>query len=159
MLAELRARESRSPDAVKALDTAWVAGSPPKAANFFRVAARLEGWGLLDEARSYAERGLGLEGGDLLVDPTGQSGAATYARILTRQRRAAAAFTRLAAAREQAAKVPLTAIVQQVVQQGPAAVTDEEWRQQRAMERKLAASEGFAQAALGYCAVRGEEIL
>jgi hypothetical protein len=55
--------------------------------------------------------------------------------------------------------VPLTAIVQQVVQQGPAAVTDEEWRQQRAMERKLAASEGFAQAALGYCAVRGEEIL
>ncbi len=145
-LAELRARQGHNADAVKALDTAWVAGSPPKAANFFRVAARLETWGLLDDARSYAERGLDQEGADLLVDAAGQSGATTYARILARQRQASAAFARLAAARQQAANVPLTAIVQQVVQQGPAAITSEEWRQQREAERRRAATQGFAQA-------------
>jgi predicted Zn-dependent protease len=157
-LAELRARQGRAADAVNALDGAWIAGHPPKAANSFRVAARLESWGLLDRARTYAERGLEQAGADLYVDSAGQSGAATYARILTRQRQAAAAFTRLAAARDAAAHVPLSAVVQQaaqqVVQQGPGAVTNEQWRQQHETERKSEAAEGFAQAlrAMGHAA-------
>lgn len=145
-LAALRASQGRTADAVKALDTAWIAGAPPKPANFFRVAARLESWGFLEEARMYAEKGIEQEGADLLVDPAGQSGAATYARILTRQRQSAAAFTRLVSARDQAGNVPLSTLAQQVEQQGPGAVTNEEWRRQRALEREQQAADGFANA-------------
>ncbi len=155
-LAELRARQGRTADAVKALDTAWIAGNPPKAANSFRVAAQLESWGLLDEARAYAEKGIEQEGADLLVDPEGQAGAATYARILTRQRQAGAAFARLASARDQAGNLPLTAFVEQVEQQGPGAVTNQEWRRQREMERKRQAGDGFAAAMLAMGNAAGE---
>jgi tetratricopeptide (TPR) repeat protein len=155
-LAELRARQGRSADVVKALDTAWIAGSPAKAANSFRVAAQLESWGLLDEARAYAEKGIEQDGADLLVNSEGQSGAATYARILTRQRQAAAAFARLKSARDQAGNLPLTAFVVQVEQQGPGAVTNQEWRQQRELERKRQAGDGFAAAMLAMGNAAGE---
>ena len=145
-IAELRARQGRAADAVKALDTAWIEGRPPKAANAFRVATQLESWGLLDEARKYAEQGVEQAGADLLVDPVDQSGAATYARILTRQRQAAAAYARLSQARQEAANVSLTAVVQQAVTHGPGAVTDEEWRQQRRVDRSNRATQGFAAA-------------
>jgi hypothetical protein len=145
-LAGLRARQGRAADAVKALDTAWIAGSPPRPANSFRVAAQLESWGLLDDARTYAEKGIEQEGSDLLVDPEGQSGAATYARILARQRQAGAAFARLASARDQAGNLPLSALAEQVEQQGLGAVTNEEWRQQRESDRKRRAGDGFAAA-------------
>lgn len=153
-LAELRARQGRAAEAVQALDTAWIAGLPARAANSFRVAAKLESWGLLDQARSYAERGIAQAGADLLVDPADQSGAATYARILTRQRQAPAALSRLAAAREQAGNVPFTAVAQQVVEQGPGAVTNEQWRKGLEMQRRSAATQGFAQAmnAMGHAA-------
>jgi tetratricopeptide (TPR) repeat protein len=155
-LAELRARQGRTAEAVKALDTAWIAGNPPKAANFFRVAAQLESWGLLDEARAYAEKGIEQEGGDLLVNSEGQAGAATYARVLTRQRQAGAAFARLKSARDQAGNLPLTALVEQVEQQGPGAVTNEEWRRQRELERKRQAGDGFASAMLAMGNAAGE---
>ena len=145
-IAELRARQGRTADAVSALETAWITGRPRKAADSFRVAAQLEQWNLLDEARKYAEQGLAQAGADLLVDPADQSGAATYARILARQRQAPAAYARLAQARQQAADVPLSAVVQQVVQQGPAAVTNEEWRRQRQNDRSNRATQGFATA-------------
>lgn len=145
-IAEVRARQGRTPDAVSALEVAWITGRPQKAADSFRVAAQLEQWNLLDEARKFAEQGLEQAGADLLVDPADQSGAATYARILARQRQSPAAYARLTAAREQAANVSLSAVVQQVVQQGPAAVTNEEWRQQRQKDRTGRATEGFAAA-------------
>lgn len=143
-VAELCARQGRNPDAVKALETAWIEGRPAKAANSFAVAARLETWGLLDEARKYADQGVQQAGADLLVSE--QSGAAAYARILTRQRQSAAAFARLAESRDEAPKVTLAAVAQQVVKSGPGAVTDEEWRKQRADERRRQATAGFAQA-------------
>jgi len=145
-VAELRARQGRTADAVKALQTAWIEGNPPSAANSFAVARLLESWGLLDDARRFAEQGVQLAGSDLLVDSADQSGAALYARILARQRQFAEAFARLSRARQQAAVVTLASVVQQVVKQGPAAVTNEEWRRQRQAERTRLATQGFAQA-------------
>jgi len=143
-VAELSARQGRADDAVKALETAWIEGRPAKAANSFAVAARLENWGLLDEARRFADQGVAQAGADLLVSE--QSGAATYARIMARQRQSAAAFDTLASAREQAPRVTLAAVAQQVVKTGLAAVTDDEWRKQREDQRRAQAAYGFAAA-------------
>ena len=153
-IAELRARQGRAADAVKALDTAWIEGRPRKAANSFRVAARLESWGLLDDARKYAEQGIDQAGADLFVDSAGQSGAATYARILARQRQAPQAYTRLAVARQQAANMPLVQVAQEVVRSGPGAVTNEQWRHQIQVNRAAVATRGFAAAlnAMGHAA-------
>ena len=143
-VAELSVRQGRAADAVKALETGWVEERPAKASNSFAVADRLEKWGLLDEARRFAQQGVTQAGADLLV--TDAEGAATYARILARQRQTAVAFGALASAREQAPKVTVAAVAQQVVKDGLAAVTDNEWRKQREDERRKQATAGFAEA-------------
>jgi Flp pilus assembly protein TadD len=154
--AEARARQGRNDDAVKALTEAWINGRPIKADNYFRVASRLEQWGLLEEARKFAEQGADAAGADLLVDPGNQSGAVIYARVMARLRQSDAAFTRLAIARQRAENVPLTAVAEQVVKQGLAAVTDEDWRKQRIAQRTAQAKAGFAQALRSMAAVVGE---
>lgn len=141
-VAELCARQGKNADAVSALKTAWIEGRSEKAANSFAVAQRLEQWGLLDDARTFAETGVQQAGSDLLV--SNPSGAALYARILTRQRQSAAAFARLVQARDDAPKLGLTTVAQHVVNEGPGAVTDEEWRNQRTSERRTQAAAGFA---------------
>lgn len=141
-VAELSARQGRAADAVKALETGFIEGRPAKAANSFAVAERLEKWGLLEEARHFAEQGVTQAGADLLVSD--QSGAATYARIMARHRQSAAAFAVLGSAREQAPKVTLAAVVQQAARNGVAAVTNEEWRKQHEEERRTQATAGFA---------------
>jgi len=154
--AEARARQGRNDDAVKALTEAWMNGRPIKADNYFRVASRLEQWGLLDDARKFAEQGADAAGADLLVDPGNQSGAVTYARVMARLRQSDAAFRRLAIARQRAENVTLTAVVEQVAKQGLAAVTDEDWRKQRIAQRTAQAKAGFAQALRSMAAVVGE---
>jgi tetratricopeptide (TPR) repeat protein len=154
--AEARARQGRNSDAVKALTEAWITGRPVKAANYFAVASRLEQWGLLDEARKFAEQGVDAAGSDLLVDPANQSGAVTYGRIMARLRQSDAAFTRLAIARQRAENVPLAAVAQQVVKDGLAAVTSEDWRKQRIAERTTQAKAGFAQALRAIAEVAGD---
>jgi predicted Zn-dependent protease len=141
-VAELCARQGKNADAVKALESAWIEGRPEKAANSFAVAQRLEQWGLLEDAQRYAEKGVQQAGADLLVSE--QSGAALYARILTRQRQSEAAYTRLAQARDDAPKLTLAAVAQQAIKSGPGEVTDEEWRKQREEERRTQATTGFA---------------
>lgn len=143
-VAELSARESKQADAVSALETALIDGRPPKPAYFFDVAGHLESWGMLEAARKYAERGVDLAGADLLV--TEQSGAATYARIMARQRQSATAFARLKKARDDAPGLTLTGVAQQVAREGPGAITDAEWRRQREEQRRAQASTGFSQA-------------
>ncbi len=133
-VAELSAREGLNTDAVKALEAGWIDGRPAKASNSFAVAERLERWGLLDEAQKFAELGADQAGADLLVSE--QSGVATYARIFARKRGAAVALARLIAARQAAPKVTLTAVAQEVVKQGPSAVTDDEWRKQAREEQR-----------------------
>ncbi len=154
--AEARARQGRGADAVKALEEAWISGRPQKATNYFDVATRLEQWGLLTEARTFAERAVEIAGADLLVDPGNQSGVSVYARIMARQRQTDAAFTRLAMARQQAESVPLAAVAQQVMKDGLAAVTSEEWRKQRIAQRSEQAGAGFALALKSMATVVGD---
>ena len=144
--AQARARQGRNADAVKALDEAWIQGRPPTASRYETVATQLEQWGLLDEARSYAEKCVETAGENLLADYGDHSCAVTYARVMARLRQSDAAFTRLAIARQQAENVSLTMVTQQVAQQGLSAVTNEEWRKQRVAENAKQAKAGFAQA-------------
>jgi tetratricopeptide (TPR) repeat protein len=154
--AEARARQGRNADAVKALEEAWIAGRPVKAGNYFAVATRLEQWGLLDDARKYAEQGVETAGAELLVDSGNQSGAAVYARIMGRLRQTDAAFTRLAITRQKAEEVPLSAVAQQVAKEGLGAVTNEDWRRQRVAQRTEEARRGFAQALKSMASAVGE---
>ncbi|MDX1983989.1 MAG: hypothetical protein SFV51_27185, partial [Bryobacteraceae bacterium] len=87
-VAELRARQNRAGDAVAALRTAFVENREDSPQAHFDAASRLESWNLMEQARSFADRGVALAGGNLLGDYFG--GAETYARILTRQRQYAA---------------------------------------------------------------------
>jgi hypothetical protein len=129
---------------VKALETGWIEGRPAKAANSFAVAERLEQWGLLDDAKTFAERGVEQAGADLLVSE--QSGATTYARIMARLRQSTAANARLVEARRHAADISVSTVAQQVIKDGPGAITTDEWRKQREEQRNAAAANGFAQA-------------
>ncbi len=94
-LAELRARQQRPADAAKALEAAWITGQPPAAVNTFRVAEQLAQWNLLDEARTFADRGLAQAGPELL--PSANGDAAIYARVLAQQGHAAEALSTLSA--------------------------------------------------------------
>ena len=154
--AEARARQGRNADAVKALDEAWIAGRPAKASNYVEVATRLEQWGLLDEARNYAEKCVKIAGPDLLIDPGSQPCAVIYARVMARLRQSDAAFTRLAIARQQAEDVPLSAVAEQVVKQGFGAITNEDWRRQRLQQRTEQAKSAFAEALRAMATVVGE---
>jgi len=112
-LAELRARQQRPTDAVKALQAAYIDGHAKAASDFFTVAAQLESWSLLTEARTFAEQGVALAGPDLLTPPTvytypqPETGAVTYARILARVGQADQALATLTVARH-AAEVSTT---------------------------------------------------
>ena len=154
--AEARARQGHNADAVKALEEAWITGRPVKAGNYFSVATRLEQWGVLDEARKYAEQGVESAGAELLVDPMNQSGATVYARIMGRLRQSDAAFARLAVARHKAEELSLSTVAQQVAKEGLGAVTDDEWRKQRITQRREEARSGFAQALKSMAAVENE---
>lgn len=96
-LAELRARQQRPTEAVKALEIAYITGQPVSPANYFRVSEQLAQWNLLPEARTYAEQGVKLAGAGLLT-ASNSGGAATYARVLTRLGKADEALATLTAA-------------------------------------------------------------
>jgi tetratricopeptide (TPR) repeat protein len=112
-LAELRARQQRPADAVKALQAAYIDGHVQAATDYFTVAALLEHWNLLTEAKIFAEQGAALAGSDLLTPPTTptypqrESGAVIYARILARSGQADRALATLTVARR-AAEVSAT---------------------------------------------------
>ncbi len=96
-LAELRARQQRPADAVKALEAAFITGQPPNAENQFKVADQLAKWNLLAEAETYAERGVAQAGTALLTQYNG-SGGATYARVMARAGQSDEALAALMAA-------------------------------------------------------------
>jgi tetratricopeptide (TPR) repeat protein len=107
-LAELRARQQRPADAVKALETAYITGHAPAADDSFKVANQLSQWNLLPEARTYAEQGAKLAGDKFLTTPPTYaypqppSNPILYARILTRLGQADQALATLTAARKAA---------------------------------------------------------
>jgi cellulose synthase operon protein C len=126
-VAEIRARQARTADAVTALKTAFIEGKPIRPGNYFEAARRLESWGTLDQARAMAEQGIQTAGDDLLASNENHSCAELYAEIMTRLRRPDVAYIKLQSELA-AASSQLPVIEQQVAMQGIAAVTNGEWR-------------------------------
>ena len=127
-IAEVRARQGRTENAVAALKTALIDVGPERAESYFEVARRLETWNMLAQAREFAEKGVNIAGGDLLASPDHHEGAKLYTRLMTRLRLQDKAYPTLQAMLA-AASSPLPVIKEQVAKQGIAAVTDQEWRQ------------------------------
>jgi tetratricopeptide (TPR) repeat protein len=121
-LAELRARQQRPADAVKALEAAYITGQTPSPENQFKVADQLAKWNLLSEARTYAERGVAQAGMGLLGGSNG-GGATSYARVMARLGKPDEALSKLVSAyRAAAVDVPLpSGMAAQYVQAGVSA--------------------------------------
>ncbi len=127
-VAAVRARQGKTKEVVAALQAALIDGRPENAGNYFEVARRLETWGMLDPARSFAEQGTSKAGPDLLASAEHQPGAKIYVRIMTRLRQQEAAFATLQRALDDsAANLPI--LKEQMERQGIAGMTDATWRE------------------------------
>jgi Tfp pilus assembly protein PilF len=98
--AEQHLRQGRANEAVAALQTALIEGRPERPEILFTLARRLERWGLLEQARTFAERGVELAADELLTDRRLAPGTGGYARLLTRLGDYATAHERLRQARQ-----------------------------------------------------------
>jgi Flp pilus assembly protein TadD len=141
-IAEIRARQEKADDAVAALKTALIDGRPEKAENFFEAARRLESWGLLTQARGFAEQGVASSGVELLASTENHAGAKLYTRILTRLRQQETAYATLQNAFS-AASSSLPVIKEQIAKEGLSAPRDSEWRQRQKEIRMENAREGL----------------
>jgi predicted Zn-dependent protease len=103
-VAELLARSRHPAEAVKAVESALIEGRPERPHLFFDAAATLEKWGLLQEAGTFAERGVDRAGARLLIDQ--RDGAELYARVMTRLRKHEQAYQRLYAAQQAGLQLP-----------------------------------------------------
>jgi cellulose synthase operon protein C len=144
-LAAVRARQGRIDETVRALKTALVEGRPPSPLNLFAMAEALENWGLLAQARDFAQQAVQAAGRELLADQDNRDGAKLYTRILVRSRQHEDAFALLEKALQEGAQTSVAAtVVRQVEKQGIAAVTDSQWRAREQKVREDAARAGFA---------------
>lgn len=141
-IAEVRARQGRSADAVSALKTALIDVAPERAGNYFEVARRLEGWGILEPAKIFAEQGIGLTGDELLASQENHEAAKTYVRVMTRLRQQDKAYAKLENAMN-AASNSLPVLKEQVAKQGIAGVSGREWREHVLATRKQNARSGM----------------
>jgi Tfp pilus assembly protein PilF len=142
-VARIRAQQGRSQDAVAALERAYTAGHKPAATDQFQIADTLTTWNLLDQARTFAERGIKLGGDAVLIDNA--TGIDTYITILTRQRHpelALATLTKALASAKLSPNSP-TLLSEQVAKNGLASVTDAEWRKRQAAKRAATAATNF----------------
>ena len=144
-VAELRARQGRSADAVAALRVALIDVGPERSQSYFEVARRLEIWGILEPARDFAEQGVNLAAGDLLVSTDNHDGAKMYTRIMTRLRQQDKAYSTLRAALA-AASSSLPVVKEQVAKEGIAAISDKQWREHTLQIRIANARAGMAAA-------------
>jgi Flp pilus assembly protein TadD len=134
-IAEIRARQGRTEEAVAALKTALIEGKPERPDKYFQAAQRLESWGMLVQARSFAEQGINMAGTELLASPENHPGAVLYARIMTKLRQQDQAYAKLQAALS-TASASLPILKQQIAKEGIAGVTDSEWRK-RVQETRM----------------------
>jgi tetratricopeptide (TPR) repeat protein len=142
-IATARARQGKKSETVTALKTALIDGRPEIASNYFEVARRLESWGMLAEARTFAELGIKTAGPDLLAATENHSGAKTYVRIMTRLRQQEQAYAVLQSAVADAS-LNLPVLKEQVATRGIAAVTDAQWRERARRIRIETARNGMA---------------
>jgi tetratricopeptide (TPR) repeat protein len=141
-IAETRARQGKAPETVAALKTALIDGRPENAANYFEVARRLESWGMLADARNFAEQGTKTADADLLANGDFLNGAKTYVRIMTRLRQHDKAYDRMSTALSDAAS-EVNIVEQQVARQGIGAITDRQWRVRTTLSRTETAGAGM----------------
>jgi predicted Zn-dependent protease len=144
-VAEVRARQGRNDEAVAALKTALIDVAPERAESYFEVARRLEGWGILEPAKEYAEQGVRLAGEDLLASNNYHEGAKLYTRIMTRLRQQEKAYATLKAALS-AASSSLPVVKEQAAKQGIAGISDKEWRERTSQLRISTAKNGMGAA-------------
>ncbi len=144
-VAEVRARQGRAESVVAALKTALIDGAPETSGKYFEVARRLESWGLLTQARTFAERGVASAGDDLLPTAAQHPGVRLYVRIMTHLRQQEKAYTTLQGALTDATSA-LPVIKEQIAKQGIAAITDKEWRERAQEIRERTAREGMRSA-------------
>lgn len=144
-IAEIRARQGKPDEVVAALKTALIDGRPEKPENFFEAARRLESWGLLTQARGFAEQGVASAGAELLASTDNHAGAKLYVQILTRLRQQDAAYATLQNAFSSASS-SLPVIKEQIAKQGIAAAKDSEWRQRQKDIRRENARQGLREA-------------
>ena len=113
-LATVRARQQQTDAAIQALRKALIDGRPEQAQNYFLAAGRLEEWGMLPQAREYAEKGVALAGDHLLVENS--SGALVYARVMARLRAYPDALRRIQSAAPKNADQPseIDAVLRQI---------------------------------------------
>ncbi len=142
-IATVRARQGKTNETVGALKAALIDGRPEKAANYFEVARRLELWGMLAEARIFAEQGIKTAGPNLLADAENRAGASTYVRAMTRLRQHGQAYGKMQSALADAAST-LPVINEQVERQGIAALIDAHWRERVRQTRIETARNGMA---------------
>ena len=142
-VAAVRARQDKTKEVAAALQAALIDGRPDNPTNYFEVARRLETWGMLDQARTYAEQGANKAGTDLLASSDHLTGVRTYVRIMTRLRQQEAAYATLQKALSDA-KANLPVLEQQVQKQGLGGLTDLQWREHVRQNRIETARNGMA---------------
>jgi predicted Zn-dependent protease len=142
-IATVRARQGKRNETVAALKAALIDGRPENASNYFEVARRLESWGMLAEARTFAELGIKTAGPDLLAAAENQTGAKTYTRIMTRLRQQDKACATLEGSLADASS-NLPVLKEQIAARGIAAVTDAQWRERVRRTRIETARNGMA---------------
>jgi predicted Zn-dependent protease len=144
-LATVRARQGKIAETVAALQSALIDGRPEKPSNYFEVARRLEQWGMLQQAREFAQKGVDSAGRDLLAAPDNRSGAHIYARIMTRLRQQDAACQRLwqGVADGNSLGAQIAVAVQQVEKNGILSITDQRWREREIRLRQNSAQAGM----------------
>jgi cellulose synthase operon protein C len=144
-VASVRARQGKTKEVVTALQAALIDGRPDNPGNYFEVARRLESWGMLEEARTYAEQGVSKAGADFLASSDQLTRVRTYVRIMTRLRQQEAAYATLQKALDDAsANLPI--LEQQVQKQGIGGLTDAQWREHTRNNRIETARNGMAAA-------------
>jgi cellulose synthase operon protein C len=101
-VAENRARQGQSQQAVEALRKGFLENKAVRAQDLFEVAKKLETWGLIPEARGFADEGLAKL---KPMDPEAHGDLRTFMRIATRQRSYEAAYQALGKLTDNAGKL------------------------------------------------------
>ena len=141
-VAEVRARQGKTKELVAALKTAYIEGRPENPSNYFEAARHLEGWAMLQEARSFAEQGIHAAGTDLLALGEHETGAKMYIRIMTRLRWHEEAYKTMRKALDDASS-SLPVLKEQAARQGLSGLTDEQWRRHTREVRMQTARTGM----------------
>ena len=141
-LASVRARQGKRKEAVAALQAALIEGRPENAGNYFEVARQLESWGMLEQARTFAEQGVNKTGGDLLASTEHHAGTRIYVRIMTRLRQHEQAYATLQKALADSGST-LSILKEQVEKEGVTGLSDAQWREHQRIVRMEAARTGM----------------